>query len=114
MDIGRTEKQFEHRCQTFARAGNDTRDLLLEYFDMRSDTEQLTPGTMPRSGTTSGRKPRSRITDDQRRALWGSPSTSRTSLVHKYDQWKGRPYARSHQYNRKWVLPGGLAGSIGR
>jgi hypothetical protein len=43
MDIGRTEKQFEHRCQAFARAGDDTRDLLLEYFDMRGDTEHLNP-----------------------------------------------------------------------
>jgi len=42
-DIGRTEKQFVHRCQTFARAGDDTRDLLLEAFAMRSDTEHLNP-----------------------------------------------------------------------
>ncbi len=42
-DIGKTEKQFAHRCQTFARAGDDTRALLLEAFDMRSDTEHLHP-----------------------------------------------------------------------
>jgi hypothetical protein len=42
-DIGRTEKQFVHRCQTFARAGDDTRDLLVEAFAMRSDTEHLNP-----------------------------------------------------------------------
>ncbi|MGA2184370.1 MAG: hypothetical protein ABSH47_15210 [Bryobacteraceae bacterium] len=42
-DIGKTEKQFVHRCQTFARAGNDTRTLLLEAFHMRSDTEHLQP-----------------------------------------------------------------------
>jgi hypothetical protein len=40
-DIGRTEKQFAHRCQTFARAGDDTRALLVEAFAMRSDTEHL-------------------------------------------------------------------------
>jgi hypothetical protein len=60
-DIGRTEKQFEHRCHIFARAGNDIRGLLLECFDMRSDNGAPEPlGTTPRSGTTSGRKPRSR------------------------------------------------------
>jgi len=42
-DIGKTKKQFAHRCQTLAPAGNDTRDLLLEAFDMRSDTEHLNP-----------------------------------------------------------------------
>jgi hypothetical protein len=42
-DIGRTEKQFAHRCQTFARAGDDTRALLVEAFAMRSDTEHLNP-----------------------------------------------------------------------
>lgn len=42
-DIGKTEKQFAHRCQTFARAGDDTRALLLEAFAMRSDTEHLHP-----------------------------------------------------------------------
>lgn len=42
-DIGRTEKQFVHRCQTFARAGDDTRALLVESFAMRSDTEHLNP-----------------------------------------------------------------------
>jgi hypothetical protein len=40
-DIGNTRKQFAHRCQTFARAGDDTRAVLLEVFDMRSDTEHL-------------------------------------------------------------------------
>jgi hypothetical protein len=40
-DIGKTEKQFAHRCQTFARAGDYTRALLLEAFAMRSDTEHL-------------------------------------------------------------------------
>jgi hypothetical protein len=42
-DIGKTERQFAHRCQTFARAGDDTRTLLLEVFDMRSDTQHLNP-----------------------------------------------------------------------
>jgi hypothetical protein len=42
-DIGSTQKQFAHRCQTFARAGDDTRTLLLEAFEMRSDTEHLNP-----------------------------------------------------------------------
>jgi len=39
--IGSTRSQFAHRCQTFARASEDTRALLLEAFDMRSDTEHL-------------------------------------------------------------------------
>ena len=42
-EIGKTERQFVHRCQTFARAGDDTRDLLTEAFAMRSDTEHLNP-----------------------------------------------------------------------
>ncbi len=42
-DIGSTQKQFAHRCQTFARPGEDTRALLLEAFEMRSDTEHLNP-----------------------------------------------------------------------
>lgn len=42
-DIGQTGKQFAHRCQTFARAGDDTRALLLETFAMRSDTEHVQP-----------------------------------------------------------------------
>jgi hypothetical protein len=40
-DVGSTKKQFTHRCQTFARAGNDTQSLLQEAFDMRSNTEHL-------------------------------------------------------------------------
>ena len=40
-DIGNTKTQFVHRCQTFARAGADTRSILQEAFDMRSDTEHL-------------------------------------------------------------------------
>jgi hypothetical protein len=42
-ETGKTEKQFVHRCQTFARAGDNTRDLLLEAFAMRSATEHLHP-----------------------------------------------------------------------
>ena len=42
-DIGSTERQFAHRCQTFAVAGDNTRDLLLEAFAMRSDTEHVHP-----------------------------------------------------------------------
>ena len=30
-----------HRCQTFARASNNTRDVLCEAYAMRSDTEHL-------------------------------------------------------------------------
>ena len=42
--IGKTKQQFTHRCcQTFARAGDDTRSLLQEAFDMRSATEHLHP-----------------------------------------------------------------------
>jgi len=40
-DIGNTKKQFTHRCQTFARSGDDTKSLLQEAFDMRSNTEHL-------------------------------------------------------------------------
>jgi hypothetical protein len=40
-DIGNTKRQFAHRCQTFARASNDTQAILQEAFDMRSDTEHL-------------------------------------------------------------------------
>ena len=42
-EIGNTKKQFAHRCQTFARAGEDTRALLREIFDMRSAAEHLNP-----------------------------------------------------------------------
>lgn len=38
---GKTKKQFAHRCQTFARAGEDTRTLLLDAFSMRSAAEHL-------------------------------------------------------------------------
>ena len=40
---GETRKNFVHRCQTFARAGDDTRTLLGEIYDMRSATEHLHP-----------------------------------------------------------------------
>jgi hypothetical protein len=40
-DIGSTKSQFVHRCQTFAKAGGDTKLILQEAFDMRSDTEHL-------------------------------------------------------------------------
>ena len=40
-DVGDTKRQFTHRCQTVARAGENTRSLLQEAFDMRSDTEHL-------------------------------------------------------------------------
>ncbi len=42
-DEGKTRKQFTHRCQTFAQAGDDTRSLLQESFVMRSATEHLHP-----------------------------------------------------------------------
>ncbi|MBF6568591.1 MAG: hypothetical protein IVW54_06915 [Candidatus Binataceae bacterium] len=40
-DVGKTKNQFTHRCQTFAGALKDTRLVLQEAFDMRSDTEHL-------------------------------------------------------------------------
>ena len=40
---GKTRKNFVHRCQTFARAGDDTGVLLREIYDMRSATEHLHP-----------------------------------------------------------------------
>ena len=39
--IGKTKTQFAHRCQTLARPCDDTRALLLEAFEMRSNTEHL-------------------------------------------------------------------------
>ena len=39
-EIGSTKKQFAHRCQTFA---GDARALLLEAYEIRSDTEHLNP-----------------------------------------------------------------------
>lgn len=38
---GKTKRQFVHRCQTFAHAGNDTHTLFSEAFSMRSATEHL-------------------------------------------------------------------------
>ena len=46
-DIGKTTKQFVRRCQTFARAGKDTHELLSQAFDMRSATEHLNPWDEP-------------------------------------------------------------------
>lgn len=46
-DVGRTKKQFVKRCQTFARAGNNIRELLSEAFDLRSATEHLNPWDIP-------------------------------------------------------------------
>ena len=40
---GKMEKNFVHRCQTFARVGDDTRLLLSEAFALRSATEHLNP-----------------------------------------------------------------------
>ena len=40
---GRTKKHFAHRCQTFAGAGEATRNLLSEAYDLRSATEHLHP-----------------------------------------------------------------------
>ena len=39
--INATTRQFAHRCQTFARAGNATHSLLLEAYAMRSATEHM-------------------------------------------------------------------------
>lgn len=40
---GETEKNFVHRCQTFARAGDETRHLLSEAYALRSAAEHLNP-----------------------------------------------------------------------
>jgi hypothetical protein len=40
-DIGNTRRQFAHRCQTFAKAGQNAKQILEEAFNMRSDTEHL-------------------------------------------------------------------------
>ena len=49
---GKTTNQFAHRCQTFARAGEDTRTLLLEAFSMRSATEHLNQWEDPEQSYT--------------------------------------------------------------
>jgi hypothetical protein len=40
-EVGSTKKQFVHRCQTFAKASAQSKTVLEEAFDMRSDTEHL-------------------------------------------------------------------------
>ncbi|MDA2924368.1 hypothetical protein MYX65_06880 [Acidobacteria bacterium AH-259-L09] len=40
-DVGSTRRQFIHRCQTFAKPGDESRRILGEAFDMRSDAEHL-------------------------------------------------------------------------
>ena len=41
--VGKTQKQFVNRSQTFARPGDETQAVLREVFDMRSGTEHLHP-----------------------------------------------------------------------
>lgn len=40
-DIGNTRNQFAHRAQTFARASAETRETLLQIFDIRSHVEHV-------------------------------------------------------------------------
>ena len=40
-DIGNTKTQFTHRAQTFALAGLETRNTLLQIFDIRSQVEHM-------------------------------------------------------------------------
>ena len=40
-DIGRTKKQFVHRCQTFAKSTQKTVQILNEAFDLRSMSEHI-------------------------------------------------------------------------
>lgn len=40
-EIGRTKRQFVHRCQTFAKASQNTNQILEEAFDLRSMAEHL-------------------------------------------------------------------------
>jgi len=40
-EIGRTRAQFVHRCQTFAKASHNTKQILEEAFDLRSMAEHL-------------------------------------------------------------------------
>ena len=40
-DILKTKRQFSHRCQTFAVAGDATYAILKEAYDMRSATEHM-------------------------------------------------------------------------
>lgn len=40
-EIGRTKRQFTHRCQTFAKASPNTKQILEEAFELRSMAEHL-------------------------------------------------------------------------
>ena len=40
-EIGRTKRQFTHRCQTFAKAGPNTKQIIEEAFELRSMAEHL-------------------------------------------------------------------------
>lgn len=40
-EAGKTKRQFVHRCQTFARASENTKAILEEAFDLRSKAEHL-------------------------------------------------------------------------
>lgn len=39
--VGKTKRQFIHRCQTFAEASHKSADILKEAFDLRSQAEHL-------------------------------------------------------------------------
>jgi hypothetical protein len=49
-DIGNTRNQFAHRAQTFARASAETRETLLQIFDIRSHVEHVHPAIDALSG----------------------------------------------------------------
>lgn len=59
-EVGSTKKQFGHRCQTFAQASAQSKTILEEAFDMRSDTEHL---------------------QDWNRALQAHPTTDREDIA---------------------------------
>lgn len=40
-EVGKTKRQFTHRCQTFAKASTHTKQILEEAFELRSMTEHL-------------------------------------------------------------------------
>lgn len=125
---GETKKQFAHRCQTFAKPSDDTRLLLQEAFDMRSDTEHLNDWNRAVKGyppaeqenicwhrtrqlewlacnaytrvllsnsvrehfkTEAAMATFWKLSDDQRRGIWGNPiDLSTEPRFTNYDQWE--------------------------
>lgn len=102
-DIGRTEKQFVHRCQTFTRAGDDTRDLLVEAFAMRSDTEHLNPWD---------EAVQSYPADEREDCAGTGPGKSSTSLVTRIHGCSVTPRSATTSARKPRWRPSGSCGTI--